>query len=132
VTLHGQLDQPALSDLMKRCAAFVLPSFYEGLPLVLVEAIASGCRAVCTDLPAVREEILPRLGEALDLVPLPRLEGIDEPVTEDLPRFVDDLEAALRGATTAPVRDAPGGLEEFTWRTVFQRVERVWKEVARP
>ena len=52
VTMHGQLDQPALADLMRRCAVCVLPSFYEGVPLVLVEAAACGCRLVSTDLDA--------------------------------------------------------------------------------
>mgnify|MGYP000532501899 CR=1 FL=1 len=44
-------DQPALAELMRRCAVLVLPSFYEGVPLVLAEARACGCRLVATDLP---------------------------------------------------------------------------------
>ncbi len=40
VVLHGMLDQPRLAELMRRCGVMVLPSFYEGVPLVLVEAAA--------------------------------------------------------------------------------------------
>ena len=42
--LHGQLDQHGLAVLLRQSAVFVLPSFHEGLPLVLVEAAACGCR----------------------------------------------------------------------------------------
>ena len=95
VVLHGQLDQPQLADLMRRCGVCVLPSFYEGVPLVLVEAAACGCRLVSTALPGVVERIAPHLADRLTLVPLPRLKGSDQPVAADLPRFVADLEAAL-------------------------------------
>jgi len=65
-----------------------LPSFYEGLPLVLVEARACGCRLVATDLPGIRERLLPVLGDELALVELPRLTGVDKPVAADLPAFI--------------------------------------------
>ena len=100
VVLHGMLDQQALADLMRRCSVCVLPSFYEGVPLVLVEAAACGCGIVATDLPGVREQIAPVLGNTLVTVPLPRLEGIDRPAPADLPRFTADLTAALAGAQT--------------------------------
>lgn len=130
VVLHGHIEQPELAALMRRCSVFVLPSFYEGLPLVVVEAIACGSRVVCTDLPTVREELAPRLGDALALVGLPRLQGVDEPVGADLPDFVDRLAGTLQGtlAHAGEIPRAPD-LSAFTWGTVFERVERVWRDV---
>ncbi len=131
VVIHGHVEQPELAALMRRCSLFVLPSFYEGLPLVVVEAVACGCRVVCTDLPAVREELAPRLGDALDLVPLPRIEGVDEAVAQDLPGFVDRLAAALESGIRAVLSpEAMPDLSSFTWRAVFERAERVWEEEA--
>ncbi|MFQ5477441.1 MAG: glycosyltransferase family 4 protein [Candidatus Binatia bacterium] len=134
VVLHGLLDQPALAELMRRCAVLVLPSFYEGLPLVLVEAFASGCRLVSTDLPGIREVFGPGLGEALELVAAPRLETVDQPRREDLPAFVRGLAAAIRRATEAPPLDLGGTaarqrLRPFGWRAVFERVEALWTEL---
>ncbi len=132
VIFHGQLAQPELADLMRRAAVCVLPSFYEGLPLVLVEALACGCRLVATELPGITEQLAPHLGAALEPVPLPRLIGIDTPLPADLPAFVDQLvDAMARALASPPLGDPeqslPGTLEPFTWRAVFGRVEAVWR-----
>lgn len=129
VVLHGQLDQTSLADLMRRCEICVLPSFYEGVPLVLVEAAACGCLIVATALPGVLEQIQPHFGDGMNLVPLPRLTGVDKPVSEDLPRFVNQLEAALRDALDAVGPTPDPDLDHFTWDAVFGRVEKIWREL---
>jgi glycosyltransferase involved in cell wall biosynthesis len=132
VVLHGQIGQAALADLMRRCAVCVLPSFYEGVPLVLVEALACGCRIVATDLPGIRSELAPALGKALTMVPLPPLRSVDVPDPAGLPAFVDGLESALRSALEQPSPADPGALEPFRWSAVFRRVEEVWRELLTP
>ena len=72
VTVHGRINQQDLARLMGSCHIFILPSFYEGLPLVLLEALASGCRIITTDLPGCKE----LLGDAdPDLVAIHRTAG---------------------------------------------------------
>lgn len=130
VVRHGQVDQARLAELMRRAAVFVLPSFYEGLPLVVVEAVASGCRAVVTDLPVVRRTLTPSLGDAIVPVGLPRLRGRDEPVTEDLPAFVRDLGDGIQAALAAKAPSTAGiDLRAFTWDAVYERVEAVWRSL---
>jgi glycosyltransferase involved in cell wall biosynthesis len=131
VVLHGQVEQSKLASLMRRCSVCVLPSFYEGVPLVLVEALACGCRLVSTRLPGVVDQLVPHLGPFIELVPLPRLVGADSPVPEDLPAFVDDLTETIEIVLDRPALDNRGltiALEPFTWDAVFRRVERVWLE----
>ncbi len=133
VVLHGALPQPALADLLRRASVCVLPSFYEGVPLVLVEAAACGCRLVATDVPGVRDTIAPRLGDVLEVVPRPRLDGPDTPVADDLPAFIDRLGAALdRALAAGTVTPDPSALAPFTWGAVFSRVEAVWRELIAP
>jgi glycosyltransferase involved in cell wall biosynthesis len=43
--------------LLNAADTFVLSSDIEGLPMVLVEALASGCPVVATDAPGVREVV---------------------------------------------------------------------------
>lgn len=133
VRRHGALDQPRLAELMRRCAACVLPSFYEGVPLVLVEAAACGCRLVATALPGVVEQLAPALGSSLSLVEPPRLRDIDRPAAEDLPEFTARLAAALAAALAGgdgAAVDEPLDLAgTFGWEAVFDRVEQTWLEL---
>ena len=127
VLFHGHLDQRQLAALLRKSAVFALPSFFEGLPLVLVEAAACGCRLVATALPGVVDELEPRLGECLETVELPRMRGVDEPVAADLPAFVDNLAAALEAALEKPaIEGASGVVAGMTWQAVFERIEEVW------
>ncbi len=130
VTYHGQLDQMTLADLARTCEVCVLPSFYEGVPLVLVEALACGCKLVATELPGVVDELCPHLGDNIERVPLPRLVGIDTPNPEDLPAFTANLANAIRRAFKKPsihTNDScySSCLTPFTWSAVFDRVESV-------
>ena len=131
VEYHGRVDQQRLAQLMREAAVFVLPSLYEGLPLVLVEAAACGCRLVSTALPAVEGELAPVLADTLSTVPVPRLKGPDIPAEADLPEFVSNLTMALRRALDSPLLgdpqlEGPEVLDNFTWKAVFQRIESMW------
>lgn len=44
-----------VQSLMKMCNYFILPSCYEGLPMVLLEAGASSLPCIGTDIPGIRE-----------------------------------------------------------------------------
>ncbi len=131
VELHGMLSQTELAALMRRACVFVLPSFYEGVPLVLAEALACGCRLVSTALPGVQNSIAGPAGSAIELVPLPRLEQIDRPVPEDTSLFTEGLTQAIRrslirGPVGDPEAGAPDALQEFRWGNVFGRIEEAW------
>lgn len=133
VVVHGMLDQPRLAGLLRSARLFVLPSFYEGVPLVLVEAAACGCRIVATALPGVIAELAPHLSPHLTTIALPRLEAVDQPVSEDLPAFVDHLEAAiLSGLAADPALPDSGtaSLEDrFSWNAVFRRIDKIWRQL---
>lgn len=132
VVAHGPLEQERLAALLRSAAVFVLPSFSEGLPLVLVEAAAAGCRLVATRLPGIVSGLAGPLGDALELCAPPRMLRVDEPDPRDLPAFVTALAAALeRALQRGPVAAPPPGLAQFTWDAVFARVAAVWRELLR-
>ena len=99
VELLGKLDQRELARWMNRCDVFVLPSFYEGLPLVLIEAMACGMKTLCTDLPGIQPwlaQAIPHNGTVF--VAPPQIRNGDEPVPEELPDFHRRLAWAMEEA----------------------------------
>ena len=131
VVFHGQLNPEQLADLLRRSSVFVLPSFFEGLPLVLIEAAACGCHLVATELPGVVDQLKPELGGGLELVPLPRLVNTDQPVAADLPQFVHHLAQALEVSLARSADSTRPSLEGMTWSSVFEKVQRVWRALMR-
>lgn len=105
VFFAGRLSQEELAAQLNQSDIFVLPSFYEGLPLSLIEALACGLTAVCTDLPGIRpwmDENVP--GHGVLFVAPPDMKNEDEPAPGSLPAFEKALAAAIE---TAAERIAP-------------------------
>ena len=137
VVVHGPMPQADLAQWMQLAHIFVLPSFYEGLPLVVLEALAAGCRVVATDLPGVREVLGTLRGDIIRLVPTPRLRNLDQPDPEDEALFERNLADALGlqvqkahrrpQIDLAPVRDI---MDSFTWTGAFQKIQAVYFLVA--
>ncbi|KAB2892322.1 MAG: glycosyltransferase family 4 protein [Desulfobulbaceae bacterium] len=138
LTVHGALSQQDLAGLMRRCHVFILPSFYEGLPLVLLEALASGCRIVTTALPGCRELLAEVAGDLVEFIELPPMATVDRPG----PRDWEKLDADLREAVFAMVdrvHNSPslqrGDTRKITdrssWRVVFGRIEDAYARAMR-
>lgn len=88
IDLPGRMGQKELAEVFCQSDVFVLPSFFEGLPLVNIEAMACGCKVVCSDIRGIKEwydENVP--GHNILFVPLPKMNNTDEPLKSELPQF---------------------------------------------
>ncbi len=137
ISFLGALSQAKLAEILSHTDIFVLPSFFEGLPLVVIESLACGCRVVMTDLPGLDSWMPAGLCENghVERVALPRLDGPDTPVAEDLPRFVAELAAALtrqvkRTLECGRTPEADCRLEPLTWEGVYTRIEAEWNDLS--
>lgn len=83
VSLPGWADNPFA--FMSRAALFVISSRYEGLPGVLIQALACGCPCVSTDCPTGPAEIL-QGGKLGPLVPVGDPLQLAEAITSVLER----------------------------------------------
>ncbi len=135
VQLLGHVPQAQVAQLLRGCHLLVLPSFFEGLPLVILEALVSGCRVVVTDLPSIQgwpDDGLAGAG-AIERVSLPPMQAVDRPAPQGLGPFADRLSAAmalqLKRARQRPDEPGEGSARlsrAFGWAGLFDRVERVY------
>jgi len=107
VALPGFIQNPY--PYMKRAAVFVLSSRWEGLPTVLVEAMAMGAPVVATDCPSGPREILQngRLGH---------LVGVGD---------VAALAGAVISALQSPHRCSQEELRAFTLEYALQQYQAI-------
>ncbi len=130
VTVYGRVSQEKLASLMRKCHIFVLPSFFEGLPLVLLEALASGCRIVTTNLPGACELLGDGRPDMVEFVSLPEMDKVDRPNPQDW----DHLMVALQRALTVMVErsckkpsvdntEVQQLVNTHGWPAVFKRIE---------
>ena len=133
VCVHGALPQKSLAKIMRHSHILVLPSFYEGLPLVIFEGLASGCRIVATDLPGTKEVLGNSDTDFITLVRTPRLRFTDQPCREDENSFEENLKNAIQQQIYAaskfpqidlsPIQDK---IDSFTWTGIFKKVREAY------
>jgi glycosyltransferase involved in cell wall biosynthesis len=81
VALPGFVNNPY--GYMSQAAAFVLSSLWEGLPTVLIEAMACGCPVIATNCPSGPDEILAG-GEYGKIVPMQDKQALSQAMLETL------------------------------------------------
>jgi glycosyltransferase involved in cell wall biosynthesis len=117
IRFQGRADGVELQDLYRNADVFVLPSEREGMPLVLLEAMAMGLPVVATDIPGNRDVIAH--GTNGILVP---------------PNDAPALRMALKSITADPSRYQGMSAESrriasrYSWAKIGARFERLYAE----
>ena len=62
VTLTGWLDEARVREALSAAQALVVPSFAEGLPMVIMEAMAAGRPVIATAIAGIPELVTPQTG----------------------------------------------------------------------
>lgn len=120
VEFAGRLETTGLVRAYQHAEVFVLPSFFEGLPLVVVEALACGCRVVVSDLPGIRPWLEGHVPDApVVFVQPPRMRTADDPFLEDLPGFSERIARGIEAA--ASMKPFSGDMHSLTWEGLTAR-----------
>jgi len=116
VVLTGILTGEPLTELYSNAGLFVLPSYYEGLPIALLEALSYGVPVLVSDIPQHRE------------LPLPEFRYFKVGDTEELAERI--VELYQRGITEEEKQKYFELLNEtYNWNKIAHQVFEVYKSL---
>lgn len=117
----GKVPTERLVTAYRSSDVFILPSFFEGLPLVIAEALACGCKVVAADLPGIREFYGRFLPDApIVYVTPPPMEDVDKPQRDQLPAYEQRLADAVAHAIAMP--SCACDVTVLSWRRLAERM----------
>lgn len=116
ITFRGRLDGDALLHAYSDADVFVLPSDREGMPLVLLEAMATGLPIIGSDVLGIKELIL-----GIGIL-------VKDPSPETFAKAIDALAGTperLPQLNAASLQKA----ENYSWKKLIEKLEIVYKEI---
>jgi glycosyltransferase involved in cell wall biosynthesis len=119
IRVAGWLDPTARDELLSTANVFVLPSYDEGLPVALLEAMAYGLVPLTTTVGSIGEAIIDGVN---GLVVRP---GHPGEITDALTALATDERMRVRLAAAA--RSRAGDFALDVW---YQRLARLWTDLA--
>lgn len=114
----GFVDDKQLRALYQNAAAYVYVSLMEGFGLPILEAMASGCPVVCSNLSSM-PEVAGKAGILVDPTDVPA-------IAEGIATSIDDTQARQQLTEAGHKRAS-----QFTWAGCAQQVAQIYQDVLR-
>lgn len=123
VEFTGRLAPVEVAKRYRNSDVFVLPSFFDAIPLVVIEALACGMKVVLTTLPGVPEFFKNNSPLAnIRYVKLPTIVNMDEAVEEELPDFEERLANAIAESVDDESTPDAGCVDNLSWENILNKV----------
>lgn len=130
--VYDAKDQQTMASHLKQCDVFVLPSYYEALGLIAIEAMATGLWAVTSEIEGLRTELGETVNQsgAILYTELPRIYDLDKPVKEDIPAYIErlseniitQLEKVQQGESME--EEVKEIIDSKSWENLAKRIEK--------
>lgn len=93
INIYNTVNQKELANILRKKDIFVLPSYFEGLGLIAVEALGSGVFVVSSEIKGLIEFLGEEINSSnvIEYVKLPKIYDTDKAVEEEKPEFVKRL-----------------------------------------
>ena len=132
IRIYNAVDQVHLGEIMRHKDIFILPSYFEGLGLIAVEALGSGLRVVATEIEGLIEFLGEKINnsEIIEYVKMLTIYDTDKAVEEEKPAFIERLVETLEIMIerTRKERAIPTYLleeiEQHSWK---KKIETIYK-----
>ena len=132
VKLYGYMDTQEIADLFRSCDIFVMPSFYEGLSLVTIEAMACDLKVVMNEL----ENFMDFVGDDIinskniEFVKMPKLFDTDKVVKEEVNDYIQRLSLALENQINNLYnnnfeKDLSYKITQFSWENICNNIKNI-------
>ena len=97
IKIYNAMDQAHLGEIMRQKDIFILPSYFEGLGLIAVEALGSGLRVVATEIEGLIEFLGDKINNSdiIEYIAMPTIYDTDKAVEEEKPAFIERIITAL-------------------------------------
>jgi len=116
VEFDDEVPSSAMPEVMGGADLFVLPSFSEGMPTVMIEALAAGLPVVVTRCGGPTEVVNDRLGRLVEI-------GSVEDLCSAIADSIDQYENFDRNEIRKQAR------EQFDYKQIAQRIAQVYESV---
>ena len=132
VYFHGKLNHEELSELFNKSHIFVLPSFYEGLPVVVLESLACGCKVIVSKINGLEDFIGEDINNSHNILYLkmPRMINFTTPLKDDLPKFEENIAKCMERFinTINEEQKRPNiNMEDKTWDGLGKKIDKIIK-----
>lgn len=121
VKLTGLLQQKEIAKIYRMSHIFILPSYYEGMPLVVPEALACGMSVAVTNLPGFSDWLKP-FDPRVNLIKRPEMQSMDEPTEAGRVEFIDQIAEGIICLANGLGRSPMPDLSNLTWRGLANRL----------
>ncbi len=116
IILTGFISGNPLTELFSNAGLFVLPSYYEGLPIALLEALSYGLPVLISDIPANKEMPLPEFR----FFPVGNIDKLSKKMTELFKSGIPEEERQRQQEVL--VRD-------YNWNKIAKQTFKVYEKV---
>ncbi|MCI5056291.1 MAG: glycosyltransferase family 4 protein [Flavobacteriales bacterium] len=116
VIYHGKVsDEKAMMNLYRTCDVFICPSYSEGMPNTILEAMASKCAIIATDVGANRKMVNHENGWLLEKVSVENIEIALQAA----------LESNKESLSKMQLRSLQRIEEEFLWTKIAEKTSAI-------
>ena len=133
INIFNAMDQVHLGEIMREKDIFILPSYFEGLGLIAVEALGSGLRVVATEIEGLIEFLGDKINNSdiIEYIAMPTIYDTDKAVDEEKPAFIERIVDALELMIkrTRKQREIPKELMEeikrHSWKSKIETIHNL-------